>query len=158
MTSFLTDLEDGRRRQAVMMSGHRTGQWPLRPGLIARQPSVAFGEIVRLLRKWADEHDGLAPLRREWHKATTEWPSAGQVDYWTWRARAAAAQERDGWWTGESDWAYALAAAGLAVRTSGDHQATRSRRHEHGRNRQMVTGRGFDERIPGSIKHSKETS
>lgn len=53
-------------------------------------------------------------------------------------------------WEGLSGWQFAIELAGLEVRRTA---ATASERSRFGRNRQMVTGDGLSDRLPGSVKH-----
>lgn len=100
-------------------------------------------EIVELIRKWAAEHDGEVPRTRDWR-----FNGAGCVKG-TFPTTTTVANRF-------GSWAAAIEAAGFVPRPPGPPAgSTLSSRHgrTYTRARQMVTGRGLDDRLPGTVKH-----
>lgn len=110
----------------------------------ATQRGEVRAEMIQALKAWAAEHEGESPTLTEWD---FERPLSAPSDR--------VARKVFGSWNA------ALKAAGLPVRPSGQHK-----RHGHamsagtkpGRNRQMVTGKGLDDRLPGTVKHFEGVS
>lgn len=125
-------------------------------GLPPRRPGIASGRFVgrrddwnrtallQGLRAWAAEHDGESPTLAEWDASRPSWAPSERT-----------ARRMFGGWN------KALEAAGLPLRPAGV-----AKRPGHatpgtpkpGRNRQMVTGQGLDDRLPGTVKHFGEAA
>lgn len=88
--------------------------------------------ILYALRGWSEEHDGESPSMAMWDAECT--PSTKSITRLF------------------GTWSNALQAAGLAVRQPMPTTASPAGA-KPGSNRQMVTGLGLDDRLPGTVKH-----
>lgn len=105
----------------------------------SEQKALSRKILIAALRDWAEAHENESPTLAEWDFSRPVGAPSERV-----------ARKLFGSWNA------ALEAAGLAPRPSGQRkrsgQATSSGKTP-GRNRQMVTGAGLDDRRPGTVKH-----
>lgn len=123
------------RRHAIAI--RRAGLHPPRDQDQAKDKTRAAA--IEALRAWAEEHDGVTPSQAVWRgRRPFGAPSITAIS------------------NVFGSWNEGLRAAGLTPRKPGEKlpvPGEPQKKSNLGRNRQMVTGRGLNDQLPGTVKH-----